>query len=446
MSEQLIGYIILFSLAIISLFLAARKTAIISIVPGAVLLGLLVLGVQRLDSVTLPFLDSWNQLPSILINIVFASLFIGKRLISPRKIWRFAGPQVVFGQTLAWGQYVFGSLLALLVLVPIFNFSPLSGALIEISFEGGHGTAAGLQNLFSKLNFSEGADIALGLATVGLVTGIASGLLLRYLYFKRLQVKSKARKTRPSNLKLHSFIIQTQNKYLARHSIKATLLQISLIVIAILIGYIIKQSLLAIETKLFPSEEIAFFSYIPLFPLAMIGGVIVQALLSFFKLQSLVKANTIGFISNLALEMLIIAAVATISFVSITHNLWPFVLLAVTGIVWNLLAFLFIAPKIINNYWFERGIGDYGQSMGMTATGLLLIHAADPKDKSQAIELFGYKQLLFEPIVGGGLFTASSMLIIYEFGLGALLGISLAVLVFWLLAGYFFFIKNGARK
>jgi glutamate:Na+ symporter, ESS family len=52
--------------------------------------------------------------------------------------------------------------------------NPIAGALIEIGFEGGHGTAAGLAGTFETFGFAEGADLALGLATVGLVAGCSS--------------------------------------------------------------------------------------------------------------------------------------------------------------------------------------------------------------------------------------------------------------------------------
>ncbi|MFC3526066.1 hypothetical protein ACFOLK_16090 [Marinococcus halophilus] len=41
----------------------------------------------------------------------------------------------------------------------------------------------------------------------------------------------------------------------------------------------------------------------------------------------------------------------------------------------------------------------------MAATGLLLMRVADPENKSPAFTAFGYKQILFEPMVGGGLVT-----------------------------------------
>jgi glutamate:Na+ symporter, ESS family len=38
-------------------------------------------------------LDVWDELPVLLISVVFAGLFLGKRIPSPRRIWEIAGPQ-----------------------------------------------------------------------------------------------------------------------------------------------------------------------------------------------------------------------------------------------------------------------------------------------------------------------------------------------------------------
>jgi ESS family glutamate:Na+ symporter len=56
--------------------------------------------------------EVWSDLPGLLINIVFACLFLGKEIPSFRKMWKTAGPQISFAHTVAWGQYVFGILLA----------------------------------------------------------------------------------------------------------------------------------------------------------------------------------------------------------------------------------------------------------------------------------------------------------------------------------------------
>ncbi len=121
-------------------------------------------------------------------------------------------------------------------------------------------------------------------------------------------------------------------------------------------------------------------------------------------------------IQGLALDFLIISALATLSLEAIGSNLASFLILCVAGIAFNVGMLLWLAPRIMPKYWFERGIGDFGQSMGVTATGLILMRIVDPDAESPAFEAFGYKQLVFEPFFGGGLITAAAVPLIFQFG------------------------------
>ena len=94
---------------------------------------------------------------------------------------------------------------------------------------------------------------------------------------------------------------------------------------------------------------------------------------------------------------------------------------------------------MIPKNWVERGIGDFGQSMGMTAAGLMLIRIVDTEGDAKAMEAFGYKQLLFEPFVGGGLMTAASVPLIYQFGAVPVLIFSAIVMAAWSLVGFLHF-------
>lgn len=97
--------------------------------------------------------------------------------------------------------------------------------------------------------------------------------------------------------------------------------------------------------------------------------------------------------------------------------------------------FLALAPRLIPDHWFERGLGDFSQSMGVTATGILLIRMVDPKNRSGAFESFAYKQLLIEPIVRGGLFTSAAPVLIVQWGPWGVLGLTSGLLLFWLIMG-----------
>jgi ESS family glutamate:Na+ symporter len=83
-----------------------------------------------------------------------------------------------------------------------------------------------------------------------------------------------------------------------------------------------------------------------------------------------------------------------------------------------------------------------GQSMGVTATGLLLLRTVDPDDKTIAPAAFGYKQLLHEPFMGGGLWTSVAVPLVITSGGSMVLFISISAIVFWLIFWKLFLSKG----
>ena len=120
----------------------------------------------------------WSQTPGVLISLVFATLFLGQRLPSPGVIWKRAAGQTAFGMVLGFGQYLVGGLLVLAVLQPLLGTNPLMAALIEVGFEGGHGTAAGMGATFRELGLPAGETLGLAMATVGVLTAVIIGSTL----------------------------------------------------------------------------------------------------------------------------------------------------------------------------------------------------------------------------------------------------------------------------
>lgn len=386
------------------------------------------------------FLDVWSGLPGLLISVVFAGLFIGKSIPPLGEIWAKAGPMVAHGQVMAWGQYAIGLTLVLLVLGPIWNVSPLAGALIEISFEGGHGTAAGLADTFQELGFADGADLALALATVGVVMGTLLGIALINwgVHTGRIAAPKEVDDEERESLAEHDerelpeiHRISTMTEPLSLH--------LALIGLAIGLGWLLHQGLLLAEGLVLGHAEFELMRHVPLFPLAMIGGVALQICLDRIGFARYIDRTLINRVTGAALDVLIIAALATLSLQAIGANLQTFLILALAGIAWNLFGFLVLAPLLFPKDWFARGMGNFGQCMGMTVIGLLLMRIVDPDNRTGAMESFGYKQLLFEPVVGGGLFTAASLPLIYQFGPLPILILTAGLTVGWLIFGLILF-------
>jgi len=252
-------------------------------IPSALVAGFagLILGPQVLGTIPKEITDIWASLPKYLISVVFAGLFLGKTIPKLKDIWKTSGSMIAFGNTIAWGQYVLGILLTVFILVPFFNANPLSAALIEISFEGGHGTAAGLAPTFEQLGWPQGTDIALGLATFSIIAAIFSGIIIINVHNRKL-TKNSSTETfdhiEKQMIKSGYNLVGFTNKF--NTNPRAVLINIIAFIVAIFIGWVLLKGLVYLEDLLLsPFTDIRFFEYLPLFPLAMLGGLIVQLLL-----------------------------------------------------------------------------------------------------------------------------------------------------------------------
>lgn len=408
-------------------------------IPSSLVAGLigLLLGPQLLGAIPEEVTDLWSTLPKSLIIIVFAGLFIGKHIPKAKKIWKLAGPMISFGMIIAWGHYVIGLLLAIFILTPFFGANPLVASLIEISFQGGHGTVAGLATTFQQLGWPEGTDIGFAIATLSIVVAIVSGILSINIYSKKTHTSVDEKvylKQKRAMIKSGYDLARLTNK-LEKYPEKL-LTHITLFAVAITLGWLILQGLIFFETAALANvTNMRFFSYLPLFPLAMIGGLLVQLFLRKTKKEEIVDLNLVHNICTIALDFLIASAIATVSLNVVGDNIFVFLILAGAGILWILINFIFIAPIIFKRHWFINGITNVGQAMGVTATGLLLNRLSDPPNKARAREIFGYKQLIFEMFMGGGIITAISAVMIFQLGSYMALTISSVFLVLWIFIG-----------
>ena len=126
-----------------------------------------------------------------------------------------------------------------------------------------------------------------------------------------------------------------------------------------------------------PADD-AFINEIPLFPFTIIGGALLQVVIVARGWGHLLPRSLVNQAAGFALDLLITAAIATVSLSVIGDNAVPFLLMIAVGMGWSVAAFLWLAPRFYGSRWFERGIGDFGQSSGTVASGFLLIDMSDP--------------------------------------------------------------------
>jgi ESS family glutamate:Na+ symporter len=365
----------------------------------------------------------WSKLPGFLINIVFGALFLGVAVPKLSSVWKIAGPQLAYGQIVAWGQYVIGLGIVLLVLAPIFGVPHIFGVIVPVGFEGGHGTAAAMRDSFRTFGWPEGADYALVSATAGILSAVIVGIGLinwaaRKGYTAKLESLSNMPEHRLKGVYQEGEQPEAGRQTVSPDSVDSLALHLAFLGLAILIGYGIKQGMLYGEglSPLLTRNKI--FQGFPLFPLCMIGGLVVQWGVSKTAKTPVINHALMQRWAGTALDFLVVAAISTIQIKAVASGLLPLLLIVAAGIAWNLFCVMFLARRMFANCWFERSIAEMGQSMGVTATGLLLLRAVDPQNETDAPKAFGYKQLLHEPIMGGGLWTASAVPLIVLFKSG----------------------------
>lgn len=404
------------------------------------LIGLVVLQVMPTVGLSIPssFTAGWGSLPGMLINVVFACLFLGVHIPKLRTVWNRSAPQLGYGQIVAWGQYVVGIGLTIFVIKLFWTDVPdMFAGILPVGFEGGHGTAGGMGRVFEKLNWEAGKHLALGSATAGIVSAIVVGMVLvNWAVRKGYTVRKVDPETvteddsigiidperRPSagRLTVSSDVIETFTVNLA------------VVGVAILIGVLIKQALVSLEGQVAFLRDNNLLSSFPLFPLCMLGGLVVQLVMKAPGKGGLIDAGLIKRIQNSALDFLVVAAIATIK-ISVFVELWlPFTILVIAGILWNVFCVTVLARRLLPNAWFERAIAEMGQSMGVTATGLLLLRVVDPEYESPAADAFAYKQLLHEPFMGGGLWTGMAIPLLATLGGLKVFGIACVAMLFWI--------------
>ena len=386
-------------------------------------------GPYGLDLVPRDAFALWTALPPILINFVFAALFLGIAVPSPRAIVRLGGPLVRFSVIGALGQYIVALLLTWLVLTPMFGTPLLFACLLEVGFSGGHGTAGAMTSVFNDLGFPAGGPLGQMSATVGLVVGVVGGVaLIQYGARRRWTTQMGPEDGGLGAIDTTGLLSPEARRPIAMSTISANVLEpftlhVAIAAMAVLAGWVM---LLGIR-GLHPSLQ-----GFPLFPLAMVGGMLIQIGADRTGAATYFDRATFQRIMGLALDLLVVAAIASMQLDLFLQNVVPFTLLMLAGIAWVVVSFLVLGPRMLREFWFEQAIVVYGTQTGVAAVGLMLLRIVDPHNRTTAAQAFAARSMVTSPLLGGGLVTATMPLMLQQFGLvRVLVGVTATTLLFY---------------
>ena len=370
-------------------------------------------------------------MPGFLINVIFATLFLGVALPKMQDFASSVFSQLTLAQIVVWGQYVVGIGLCGFVLMPCFGVHPAFGNLLELGFEGGHGTVGGMSQAFTAKDWSDGIALGYTVATVGMIVGIVLGMTLVNWAYRKGLVKtvrpfSDRTVAERRGIHLRGKRPSAGQQTVSADSVDSLAWHVAIVGISVLIGW---GLWLLVPLKGFP-----------LFPLCMIGGVILQVAAKIVRVDLLIDRVQMERISGAALDFLALAAITTIEISVVVANWMPLTVMIVGGIVWTTFAVLFFGPRLFKVAWFERAIAEFGQATGVTATGLLLLRTVDPENKTPAPASFAGKQLLHEPAMN--LWVALAFALIFTLGWFKVFLICAGMLAIWLVVSIVIIRRN----
>lgn len=305
-----------------------------------------------------------------------------------------------------------------LLLEPVFGINDKAGALLEMSFNGGHGTVAGLTPVLQQYGVGDLVPVGLGLATIGIVSGIVIGTTL-VNYAIRSPSIPVVRQTPPSpdeDFDIDHHLPGPDDRPMDEWKGMA---QVTAATVFLGVTIALAIALLALFRAVFHLAGSDFFDRFPLFPFTFPAAVIVQLCARRYDFEWAVNRRAVEGLGGIAMDGVIICAVGTLSLGAIGANIGPLIIMAVAAIGWSVFVTLVIGRRIFQQHWFEHSIPEFGESQGMLACGFVMLDMVDPSRQTDVVRGYSYRQIITRPIFGGGFMTALAVPLIDRIGLPA---------------------------
>ncbi|MFQ5648905.1 MAG: sodium/glutamate symporter [bacterium] len=381
-------------------------------IPAAIIGGIVGLAASPslLDIMPTGVIAELKTWPGWLIALIFAGLLLVRSGKSIRDSLREAAREGIVVWIIVVGEITLGLLATWLLLKHFYTLPYSFGQLIEAGFAGGHGTAAAMGSLYQSLGFEEGADLGFFVATVGLIYGVVSGIVLVNLAVRKGWTRAGTVEI-PRITGLES---SEKPEPIAFGKIRPEVLEPMVLQMLILsgsfgLGLGLQKTLVAL---------LPFTERFPLFIFTLLAGLLVRELMRLLRIEHLIDPGSIRRITGVAIEFLIVAAIASLDLQAVFALFAPVAVLLLLAFFWTGFCLLFIGRRLLPKaYWFELGILNYGMSTGTTATGLMLLRIIDKDLESGAAEDYALAAPLSAPFIGGGILTFSLPFLVGKLGI-----------------------------
>lgn len=321
-------------------------------------------------------ISSWA---GVLTAIVFSVSFLGTKPKAFGETAYTSGLQCGF---IHQGQVVVGLLCAGLCIFFLgYNDLPLGFGLTPVfGWYGGHGTALSAGTIFVEHGWEAGIDVSNTMATIGLVCGVIFGVIMINIGAKKGKTRYIKEAKQLSDAEKSGYIAPEARKPIGMgvtHNDAIDPFAFALCWSGLICAgaKIIRTGLIAAWSTL---------SNIPWFAVCLMLSMLVGFIFRKTGFDKYIDRPSMSRIAGLTMDYLVCAALSTLNLSTVATYLVPLLITNAAILLFTYFVAPWFAKKISSRDAFERGVGNYGQSCGVVATGLMLTRICDPEGKSTA--------------------------------------------------------------
>ncbi len=407
-------FIIAVSLLIANLIRCKVPLLSKSLIPSALLAGLLILLLK-----SIPDFNAFIHKPSMEI-ITYHALglgFVALALKNNKIESRSSAMTVVETGAVTASSYIVQGICGLVITIPLFiwwnktDFFYSAGLLLPMGYGQGPGQALNFGQIFTGWATGQGihfpgVDFGLSIAAIGFIVGSVVGVI----YMNILRRKGKLRRKTENYKEVNTLRdYESENEIPNTESIDKLTVQICLVLLVYFLVFLLMYGIEKADLGTFGTKTLKPMSWGFNFLWGTLIGVFVKWVMNRFKKVKIIQREYINNymldrISGLCFDVMIVAGTAAISFDNL-RNIWlPLLLVCTLGAIVTFCYVLRCAKHLYPGYEYEGFFSMFGMLTGTASNGMILLREIDPKYETPAANnlvlqtltaiLFGFPVLL----------------------------------------------------
>lgn len=387
-------FVIVVALLVANLIRNKVKVLQKSLIPSALLAGVLILIMKSIPS----FSEMINKTTMEVITyhalgIGFVALALKNNKIESRSNTM----KVVETGAVTASTYIIQGICGLVLSIPLFmwwnntEFFYSSGLLLPMGFGQGPGQALNFGKIFTDwaagggIHFA-GTDFGLSIAAIGFLVGSLVGVIYMNVLRRRGVLKRKTEDYKEVyTLKDYA----SENEIPNTESIDKLTIQISLVLFVYFLVFLLMYGIESLDLGNFGTKTLKPMSWGFNFLWGTLLGVLVKWVLQKCKRVNIMKREYINNymldrIGGLCFDVMIVAGTAAISFESL-RALWiPLTLICTLGTIVTFRYVLLCSKHLYEGYEYEGFFSMFGMLTGTASNGMILLREIDPKFETPA--------------------------------------------------------------